>query len=108
MQIKQNKIFTLTKIENIRNRFKLITFFLVFSFLSVSGAEIFHHHDTRIDENQCPVCIIIHSLSNIDVNSVSNILHPAFFEFIFPVSDVTLHQSNSYTVLSDRAPPLNS
>jgi hypothetical protein len=89
--------------------YKILVFSLLFSFLAITGGEFFHHHtDSNFDENNCPVCLILHSLSSVDINIDSGVIHPETFEIISIQESFNKPDLKYTSVLSDRAPPFNS
>jgi len=87
-------------------KYRLLIFSLIFSFLAVSGFEFLHKHDgLNFDESHCPICIIIHSISNVDLNTNTFTLHPVHFEIISFQQSFSNPQQAHTSVLSDRAPP---
>ena len=91
---------------NLLYKYKISIIVLAFGFLAVTSGEYFHHHDdSNFDESNCPVCIIIHSLSNINISSSPEIVHPTNFIYISIVDDISKPELAHTLVLSDRAPP---
>lgn len=90
-------------------KYRFSALLLIFTFLIISGSEFLHNHnDANSDENHCPICIILHSLSNIDVHLDSSLNNKLTFDYITFLYEQYKPFVEHSLVLSDRAPPPNS
>lgn len=90
-------------------KYRTTALILIFTVLFISSSEYFHNHsDPNFDENNCPICLIIHSFSKADIIINPVIITPSTREFISFFKTLTKPELNHPSVLSDRAPPTHS
>jgi predicted transcriptional regulator len=93
----------------ILRKYRTTASILIFTVLFISSSEYFHHHtDPNFDENNCPVCLIIHSFSKADIIINSVITTPSNYEFISFFETLTKPELNHPSAVSDRSPPSHS
>jgi len=86
-------------------------FLLLFTVVSLNGAEFFHHHENESikgDDSNCQACLFHSILSTIDVSDISITLDivSSYRTLILP--NYSIPDSEVKEFSSDRAPPQNT